>query len=647
MIMTAIIKNFKTGLQIFAAILAMSFGSCNSYLDLVPDDGLASLETAFSMRSYAIKYLYTCYGFMTKEGDQYSDCGFLTGDELWVPVDMRETENNALFNIARGFQNSNAPYGDDWSHIYKGIRCCNILIEEVSKVPDLPEWEKRQWTAEVKFLKAWYHFHLIRKWGPVPIVRENLSVSASVDEVRVARNPIDECFDYVIQLINEAIPDLPEKVQSRNELGRITKAIAATAKAKIAVYAASPLFNNNGDQSTLVNRDGTKLFGDKTAEAEKARWDSAVAACSDAINICQRAGISLYRYDKNSKLNDTVLTELSLRYAVTEKWNTEIIWANTQSGYGATTNLQYHSSPNLQSREYPDFPWLMGNINPPIKIAEMFYTNNGIPIENDLEWETIDRYAFRNGDDSERWYIRKDYTTINLNFNREPRFYAFMGFDGGIWYGGQTASDPLPVDLFWISCRAGGMQQKRGYDTGPLTGYYLKKLVHPENRLTGGAYNCVNYPWPLLRLADLYLLYAEAINEAEGPDGDHGAEMFMYLDSVRARAGLPDVRHAWDNYSNEKGKYSTRDGMRQIIHRERMIELAFESNRFWDLRRWKKALSEYDKGIYGFKYTSSKPEDYYQTIHIAEQKFAQKDYFWPITLSAIEQNPNLIQNIGW
>jgi hypothetical protein len=116
---------------------------------------------------------------------------------------------------------------------------------------------------------------------------------------------------------------------------------------------------------------------------------------------------------------------------------------------------------------------------------------------------------------------------------------------------------------------------------------------------------------------------------------------------VRSRAGLPGVKKAWDDYSDTPGKYNTQLGMRQIIHRERLIELAFESQRFWDLRRWKEVSAEYAKGIYGFKITAFKPEDFYQKILIAEQKFAQKDYFWPISTATIEQNPNLVQNIGW
>ncbi|MDR1339337.1 MAG: RagB/SusD family nutrient uptake outer membrane protein [Prevotellaceae bacterium] len=652
-----IVNKLKVKLQTCAiAACLVAFTACNEYLDIAPDDGLPTLEMAFALRSTAIRYLNTCYSFMPREGHPDTDDGMMTGDELWGIYDRRESNNfwnGSLFNIARGFQSANTPAGNDWDAIYQGIRICNILMEEVGTVPDLPEWERLQWIAEAKFLKARYHFHLVRKWGPIPIVRENLPIYASVDEVRVSRNPVDECFDYILQLLDEAIPDLPLVERSRDEWGRITRPIAAAVKARVAVFAASPLFNNNTQQVTLVNKDGTPLFASKTAEETKARWDSAVVACRKAIDICNQASKKLFTHQSRWSLNDTLLLQLDIRNVLTEKWNEEIIWTNTQTPLGANNILQQCTMPNFEVEDYPDVSTVFGNIQPPLKIAEMFYTSHGIPIENDKTWNAVDPYALRIGGNAERWYIARGYTTVELNFDREPRFYAWLGFDGGIWYGQRTSitSDPDPDELISIRCRAGGIHRKMGYDWGPVTGYYPKKLVHYETAITGTGANGprpVSYPWPIFRLADLYLLYAEAINESEGPNGAHSSEMFQYIDMVRSRAGLPAVQEAWDSeYSNEPGKYNEQAGMREIIHRERLIELAFEGQRFWDLRRWKEADAEYAKGIRGFKVTGSRPEDYYQQLLLADQQFGIKDYFWPIAIATIEQNPNLVQNIGW
>jgi hypothetical protein len=154
------------------------------------------------------------------------------------------------------------------------------------------------------------------------------------------------------------------------------------------------------------------------------------------------------------------------------------------------------------------------------------------------------------------------------------------------------------------------------------------------------------YPWPIIRLADLYLLYAEAINEAEGPNGANSSELFKYIDLVREAAGLEGVKYSWDNYTDSQ-KYNDQEGMRQIIRRERLIELSLEGQRFWDLRRWKKVTEEYAKGIKGYKINESDPAKFYQQVLLFDQKFAFRDYFWPIATSVIENNRNIVQNIGW
>jgi hypothetical protein len=306
------------------------------------------------------------------------------------------------------------------------------------------------------------------------------------------------------------------------------------------------------------------------------------------------------------------------------------------------------SSPNLNVAQYPDNENLRSHCAPPLKIAEMYYTNHGVPIEEDKAWQSLNTFDLREGSADEKYYIRQGYTTIQLNFDREPRFYACLGFDGGVWYGQKTeVNNPNPNDLFWIACRIGGLHQKRGYGWGPFTGYYWKKSVNYQStQNSSNGYSYTPYPWPVIRLADLYLLYAEAINETEGPNGANSVEMFKYIDSVRSRAGLKGVKYSWDEYADNK-KYDNKLGMQEIIHRERLIELSLEGQRFWDIRRWKEAPAEYAKNIEGFKLTASKPEEYYQRILLAQQKFSIRDYFWPIQTSILDENPNLVQNIGW
>jgi hypothetical protein len=144
-------------------------------------------------------------------------------------------------------------------------------------------------------------------------------------------------------------------------------------------------------------------------------------------------------------------------------------------------------------------------------------------------------------------------------------------------------------------------------------------------------------------LADLYLLYAEALNEAEGPT----TEVFHYLDLVRKRAGLKSVKESWDEFSTMPSRYTTKLGLKEIIHQERGIELAFEGSRYWDLRRWKTAPQILNNPIRGWNVQQAAPAAYYVPLVIFDQKFQLKDYFSPIKESELLRNKGLKQSPGW
>lgn len=625
-------------IAILLPVILSMITSCKKYLDILPDD-VATLDNAFATRSEAKKYLFTCYSYMPKDGNVDDDPAMQGGDEIWRIV----SRGNGMFNIARGLQNVVSPYGDKWTNLYKGLRDCNIFLENINRVPDMDQSEKLQWIAEVKFLIAYYHFYLVRMYGPVPLIKGNLPIDASSDEVQVTRDPVDSCFKYIVQLIDEAIPDLPlvsyDPVQ---EEGRITQVVAYSMKAEILVYAASPLFNGNTDEAALKDPDGTQLF-DQTVS--KAKWDSAAAACEKAIEICQSAGLKLYDYrDKNGSnynqyhLSDTILTQLTIRNAMCEKWNSGIIWANTQSFSG----VQGIALPMMDVAR-PENHVPRGELSPPMKIAEMFYTQHGVPIDEDKTWDYSGRDKLRTADENDALYIERNYTTAALNFDREPRFYADLGFDGSIWYGQGLYDDSNPSGLFYVQAKFGQIDAVQ-FDRGSVTGYFIKKFIHFENVVEAGTtYAIHNYPWPIMRLSGLYLLYAEALNESQGP----GPEVYQYLNLVRQQAGLPSVQSAWDEYSINPGEYKTQKGLRDIIHQERLIELAFEGQRFWDLRRWKEAAQTLNAPIRGWDGQQKNAQDYYRPVTIFNQTFGTKDYFWPIVDKEITANKNLVQNLGW
>jgi hypothetical protein len=635
----------KAAACFLACLLAGS--ACSDYLDIVPDN-IPTLDNAFAMRSEAEKYLFTCYSYMIKEGFIAEDPAYLSSDEIWCITERPSKRyENWANDIAQGLQNSSDPLFNHWTRLYQGIRVCNIFLENINSVPDLKEGEMKRWIAEVKTLKAYYYFWLVKMYGPIPLFKESMPISATPEQIKVPRSPVDECFAYMVQLFDEAIPDLPYSITNTvDELGRITLPVAATLKAKVLIFAASPLFNGNTQFQTLKNHDGTQLFN---PNYEESKWEMAVKACREAITICEnsQAKIGIYKYSGADDIPVPIKQEIVIRNSFTERWNKEIIWANTQSilkwTYGTNQTI---SLPNLWSD--PGEINLVAGFQPPLKIAEMFYTKNGVPIEEDKEWQNLDPLALRTatGAEGEKYYIKNSYTTIQLHFDREPRFYASLGFDGGLWYGqGITGSNPEAY--LWINGRMGSYQGYSPTNDGPITGYYWKKCVPIESmRSSVNQFSPYLYAWPSLRLTDLYLLYAEAINEAEGPNGTNSEELFKYIDLVRSKSGLEGVKDSYDNYATVK-KYATKEGMRDIIQRERLIELAFEGQRYWDIRRWMTAAKEYAKGIYGWRLSESSPEGYYQPVLLFDQTFGIRDYFWPIQTWLIDVNSNLVQNIGW
>jgi hypothetical protein len=498
--------------------------------------------------------------------------------------------------------------------------------------------EKDIWIAEVKALKAYYHFYLFRLYGPIPLIRENLPISAGVEEVQIKRSPSDECIDYIVQLLDEAAPNLPVRIINEvAELGRVTRSIALALKAEVLMTAASPLFNGNIDYMGVVNNDGEALFN---TTYDQLKWTRAADALKEAIDVCEAAGYRLYKYTNQYPqfpITQSTITQMSIRNSVCEPWNSEMIWGDINSRGDVIQNRAAPRGLNPGTGV-----GLNGNIGIPLKIVEMFYSNNGVPIDEDIDWTYADRYNLKTGDAEHKQLIKEGYQTAELNFDREPRFYADLGFDGGIWYG-QGKFNDVGTDLLFVSSKYGDPASEINVDYYSVSGYWPKKLFHFQNDV-GTQFVKRLYPWPIIKLSSLYLYYAEALNEIGGPDDP---KVFTYIDMIRERAGLLPVKSAWEAHSRNPYKFTTQDGLREIIHRERLIEFAMEGQRFWDLRRWKKATTEMNKPITGWDISRSAAPLYYRETFIYNQKFSARDYLWPINENELLKNGNLIQNPGW
>jgi hypothetical protein len=237
--------------------------------------------------------------------------------------------------------------------------------------------------------------------------------------------------------------------------------------------------------------------------------------------------------------------------------------------------------------------------------------------------------------------------TAILNFNREYRFYGSLGFDNATWYGvGWSNPEDDGTQNYILGKRGefGGLVTTGFYS---ITGYFAKKLCNIENEVEQNV-AMKQYPFPIVRLADLYLMYAEALNEATAGEESVNPDVYTYIDRIRERSGLDGVVEAWKNWSDNPGKPATPSGMREIIRRERLIELALEGQHFFDIRRWKLATKEFSKQVQGWNIQGETVEDYYQvkTIH-TPKIYLNKQYLWPVREYNIIINPQLIQSYGW
>lgn len=637
----------KLSYILLPALLALLLGACkDDYLDIVPDN-VATIDNAFSNRNEAEKYLTTCYSYMPGHNTGWGNIGLMGANELWTFYPALAGNNNyQSWEIARGNQNSNDPFMNFWdgtqggNGLYKAIRDCNIFLENVSnpaKVIDINSAMRKRWLCEVQFLKAYYHFYLLRMYGPIVIADKNLPISASPDEVKLKRAPVDEVFAYIVKLLDSAAVDLPEVIANRTaELGRLTKPAALAMKAKVLLTAASPLFNGNPDFAGFQDKDGVHLFN---ATYDPNKWELAATACQEAIESCERNGIQLYTFTSFTKLSDTTKTQMSIRNSICEKWNPEIIW-------GLSGRQVAGLQTDCMTRLDPAFPLNMWGskdlFNPTLEMTNLFYTDKGVPINEDKTWDYAGRYSLRTAVREERYNLIEGYQVAALHFNREPRFYADLAFDGSVWYM-QNSKSGTDENTFVVKAKPGQPQARFGAYNYSVTGFWAKKLISWKFVLTESSNNTEAYPWPEIRLADLYLMYAEALNET-----GRGSDALFWIDQVRERAGLKGVEESWTNYSTRPGKYATQDGLREIIQQERAVELAFEGHRYWDLRRWKKADKELNQGVHGWSIDQESEAGYYRPRLLFSQRFvAPRDYFSPLKQIDLIVNPRLVQNPGW
>ncbi len=498
-----------------------------------------------------------------------------------------------------------------WGHYYRGIRSASYFLQHADECIDIDAGLLSQYKAEARLLRAWFYFFIMRQYGPVVLLPETpVAPDASLEEMSLPRNPFDDCVDYVESEIDIAIPDLPEQPTNTLNWARINKGAACALKSRMLLYAASPLFNGNADYEDFTNPDGTQLIN-QVYDANK--WKRAADAAEVVIDMPN------YKLYKEFDDEGNIKPYESCKYVFLNDWNEEIIMARRNS--------------TMYAIDKSCSPYIVGGWSswgPTQRSIDAYFMANGRSIDDPASGYSETGFSTT----ATSYY---DIGTFNMYVNREPRFYVAITFNGSKWINTASSSDGQPIT---VQMYQGGNSGKYNGRNWSRTGYCVRKLVHPSSTVSSPE-RIQERSEVLIRLAEIYLNYVEALNEYD-PEGSK-TEILKYLNMIRERAGIPQYGSGQDALPIP----ADQEEMRNAIHKERRVELAFEIHRFFDTRRWKIA-SQTDGGpFYGMNIEGTNTADFSKRTLFETRVFETKYYLWNIIQDELDADKNLVENPGW
>lgn len=490
--------------------------------------------------------------------------------------------------------------GNAWENMYKGIRRANLFLEKIADYPTGPNLkaeEKTRMIAEVRFLRAYFYFELMKRWGGVPLLGDK--VFEYDEDYDIPRNTLDEVVAYILDEISpdregscyedlyDAMVTVPTEMEST--VGRINKGAALGLLSRLKLYLASPLYTEGN------------------SDAEKAtKWQEAADAAKAVIDL----GIYGLHYatpDEDGKANANFLEFFGKAKDIAGANKEAIFFKQSGDGTGPETN----NSPIGYQRGK-----CWGYTSPSQNLVDAFLTLDGKRIDDPT--------------------AKYPYDPQNPYANRDPRLGYTVFYNGSTWLKRE------------VQTYNGGLD--RPYSPGRFetrTGYYLRKFLGlNENRADNSGFESIPHHYNIIRYAEILLNYAEALNEvdAAGSTGPNAATIEGCLMALRDRAG---IEAGADNRYGLPAAY-TYEEMQEIIRNERRIELAFEEHRFWDIRRWKIAGQVMNQPVRGVEITRQPDGSFhYEYVDACTSVFEEKMYWYPIPRGEIQDNPALTQNPGW
>jgi starch-binding outer membrane protein, SusD/RagB family len=493
------------------------------------------------------------------------------------------------WNIIRGGYSPGTLFDDNWGNAYSAIRQSNIFLANYLRVPWADLNRKKWLPAEVRAVRAYFYYELIKRYGGVPLLGDKVYDPNDEELLKMKRNSFESCVQYIVSELEAVKDSLRPDVglaarETDPDFGHMRKSVVLAIKAKVLLLAASPLFN----PSATPDKDYT---GYPTYNAD--RWKAAADAAKAVIDL------GIYGLEPD-------------RYTlVRTRANKEHIFMR-MSDNRMTNFYTYFMSPvgyNPASRRSE------GRVSPTQELVNAFPMKNGeLPFNPD---GTVN--------------LASGYNPANPYINRDPRLDQTIFYNGARWL-------RRAVETFE------GGQDKPNITSIPvqtLSGYYAKKFSGNDSNST--TFSNTNYKddggfvpaWSIIRYADILLMYAEAQNESAGAD----ASVYSAVEAIRKRAGLSPFALPAN---------LDKDRMREIVRNERRIELAFEESRFWDIRRWKIAKQVYSTTLHGVTVTKNPNGTFtYTPKDLATPYFTDAMYLLPIALKETQINRDMLQNPGY
>lgn len=642
-----------------AGMIAIGFTtvqSCN-YLDMDEYfNDFMPLDSVFARQEFVERYLYGAAALLPGEGNLYgSSFGpFMTATDETL-LSWKKDEYAGVFLYADEV-NQFSNYYNFYKRYYQGIRKCNILLNRMDEAKDLDPLQKRDLLGLTYFMRGYFYFHLLQLYGPVAILpNDPLDVDESIENLSFGRNTYDEVVEYIAADMEQAANFLEDK-RASTFFDKPTKYAALSVLSRVRLYQASPWYNGNKYYADWTNENGEHFIAQQYDES---KWGLSAIASK---RIIESGSFSLHVVPADQYTPEPVSPAIST--------------ANFPLGVGGID--PYRSYADLFNGETlairnPEVIYGMTLNNNALSIAFPLHMGgwNGLGVTQAL----VSGYKMNDGND---YLSQADYfepigsdsvfstytlkgTAAKMYRSMEPRFYATIGFTEAFWPAtsltnpSQNPEGRTNQTITYYSNGNTSPQSSNPEDYN-LTGYTMKKYIHPEDNLWSGG-TVKPKTFPVFRYAEILLNYVEAINELNSSftveDELSGIaitvsrnteEIVQYFNMVRFRAGLPGITSS-DAADREK--------MRELIKRERQVEFAHEGRRYHDVRRWGIAHETDNRPVQGLDVTKRNNERnlYYRTTTIehkyAKRFFSHKMYFYPLPNEAIMKNPKLTQNPGW